>query len=221
MKYKAAIFDMDGLLLDTESIFLEAFKNTCKRLDLDFDMSMFKSLIGTNSVKTKTILEEHFGEGFSHEVFRKTWRQYVAGYISEKSIPLKEGVPELLDKVRNQKLPMAVATSTAYKDACKTLERTGLIDYFDFIVAGDQVIKGKPDPEIYLKVAEKINVLPEECIAFEDSENGVKSALAAGMEVIQVPDLIYPSDELRSMGYRIIDSLKKVCDDFDSIFKSN
>ncbi len=218
MKYNAVIFDMDGLLLDTESIFLDAFKNTCTNLGLEFNMSMFKTLIGTNSAKTKNILEEYFGEGFSHDKFRGTWREYVAAYLAENSIPLKEGVIELLDKIKQEKLPMAVATSTAYKDALKTLERTGLLDYFNFIVAGDQVEKGKPDPEIYLKAAERLNVLPEYCIAFEDSENGVKSALAAGMEVIQVPDLVTPSDELRSMGHRILDSLKDVCEDFYLIF---
>lgn len=218
MKFKAAIFDMDGLLLDTERIFLDAFINTCAELNHKFDMPLFISIIGTNSVRTKDILTEGFGRGYNHDRFREIWIKNVEAYLSTNSIPIKEGALNLLDKISSIPMPMAVATSTRYHDAVNTLKSTGIIDYFKFIVGGDHVTNSKPDPEIYLKAADKLDVDPKECIVFEDSENGVKSAHAAGMHVIQVPDLVTPSEEIKALGHRIYDSLNMVTGDFELIF---
>ena len=218
MKYKAVIFDMDGLLLDTERIFLDAFEKTCRMLGLEFDMSLFIKLIGTNSVKTKELLLNGFGKGFNYDRFREHWIENVTDYFAHNSIPVKEGAFEILDKIKEIPLPMAVSTSTKYNDAVKSLDCAGLIHYFKFIVAGDQVTKGKPDPEIYLRTADRLGVGPDKCIVFEDSENGVKSAHAAGMDVIQIPDLLDPSDELKSLGHRIYNSLNDVCGDFETVF---
>ena len=218
MKYKAAIFDMDGLLLDTERIFRDAFKKTCEVLGYEFDKSLFVKLIGTNSVKTKEIMINGFGKGFNYDIFRDNWLWNVKDYLSNNSIPVKEGAVKILEKIKAIPLPMAVATSTKYSDAVKSLESTGILNYFNFIVAGDQVSKGKPDPEIYRMTADKFGVMPDECIVFEDSENGVKSAYGAGMDVIQVPDLLEPSIELKSRGHRIYDSLDDVCGDFEALF---
>jgi len=218
MKYKAVIFDMDGLLLDTERVFLDAFKKTCDGLDYKFDMSLFVKLIGTNSAKTKEIMLNGFGRGFNYDRFRENWLSYVKVYLSDNSMPLKEGTINILDKIRAIPLPMAVATSTAYHDAIKSLESAEIVHYFNFIVAGDQVTNGKPDPEIYLLAAQKLDADPNECVVFEDSENGVKSANAAGMDVIQIPDLSIPSDELKDLGHRIYDSLTDICADFDEVF---
>lgn len=218
MKYKAAIFDMDGLLLDTERIFLDAFKKTSDTLGFKFDMALFIKLIGTNSLKTKEIMINSFDKGFNYDLFRETWVSYVDDYLSRNPIPLKEGAAEILDKIKEISLPMAVATSTRYSDALKSLESTGIVHYFEFVVAGDQVTKGKPDPEIYLKAAQKLDAVPEECVVFEDSENGVKSAYDAGMDVIQVPDLLEPSDELMALGHRVYGSLGEVCRNFEKIF---
>ncbi|MBN2420607.1 MAG: HAD family phosphatase [Deltaproteobacteria bacterium] len=217
MKYKAAIFDMDGLLLDTERIFLDAFKKTCSVLGLEFDMSLFIKLIGTNSVKTKELLIDGFGKGFNYDSFRENWFENVKEYLAHNSIPLKEGAVDILEKIKSIHLPMAVATSTRYNDAVKSLDSTGILHYFKFIVAGDQVTKSKPDPEIYLKVADRLGVTPDECIVFEDSENGVKSAHAAGMDIIQIPDLLIPSNELKALAHRIYGSLNDVLRDFDGI----
>jgi HAD superfamily hydrolase (TIGR01509 family) len=218
LKYKAAIFDMDGLLLDIERIFLDAFINTCAELNYKFDMSLFISIIGTNSVKTKDILTKWFGRGYNHDRFREVWIRHVEKYLSANHIPVKEGALNLLEKISSVPLPMAIATSTKYHDAVKTLESTGIIDYFRFVIGGDHVTNGKPDPEIYLKAACKLDVDPKECIVFEDSENGVKSAHAAGMDVIQVPDLVTPSEEIKAIGHRIYDSLEIVIGDFEHIF---
>jgi HAD superfamily hydrolase (TIGR01509 family) len=219
MKFKAAIFDMDGLLLDTERIFLDAFKQTCDDLGFKFEMELFVKLIGTNSVKTKDILTKGFGRGFNHDRFREVWIRHVDRYLSNNSIPLKVGAVDLLEKISSVPLPMAIATSTRYRDAINTLESTGIINYFKFIVGGDHVTNGKPHPEIYLKTADMLGMSPNECIVFEDSENGVKSAHAAGMDIIQVPDLVTPSEDIMGLGHRIYNSLDDVCNSFDKIFK--
>ncbi len=218
MKYKAAIFDMDGLLLDSERIFLDAFQKTCEEFGFVFDMTLFIRIIGTNSTKTKDILIKGFGSQFDYDRFRKTWIRFVTNYLSHNSIPLKVGAVNILEKIKGIKLPMAVATSTAYIDAIKSLKDTGIIHYFEFVIAGDQITKGKPDPEIYLNTAQKLDVNPKECIVFEDSENGVKSAYAAGMDIIQVPDLVTPTEEIKELGHRIYDSLNDICTDFEQIF---
>ncbi len=218
MKYKAAIFDMDGLLLDTERIFLDAFKKTCAELDHKFDMSLFISIIGTNAVKTKDILTEGFGRGYNHDRFREVWIRNVEAYLATNSIPIKEGAVNLLEKISSVPMPMAIATSTRYHDAVNTLESTGILDYFSFVIGGDHVINSKPDPEIYLKTSNKLGLNPGECVVFEDSENGVKSAHAAGMDVIQVPDLVTPSEEIKALGHRIYHSLNMVIGDFETIF---
>ena len=218
MKYKAAIFDMDGLLIDTERIFLDAFKKTSETLGFEFDMSLFIKLIGTNAVKTKEIMTKGFGNGFNYDLFRETWVRNVDDCLSLNPIPLKDGATEILEKIKEISIPMAVATSTRYSDAIKSLESTGIVHYFEFVMAGDQVTKGKPDPEIYLKAAQKLDAVPVECIVFEDSENGVKSAHAAGMDIIQIPDLLDPSDELKALGHRVFVSLVDVCRNFEKIF---
>ena len=209
---------MDGLLIDTERIFLDAFKKTSETLGFEFDMSLFIKLIGTNAVKTKEIMTKGFGNGFNYDLFRETWVRNVDDCLSLNPIPLKDGAAEILEKINEISLPMAVATSTRYSDAIKSLESTGIVHYFEFVMAGDQVTKGKPDPEIYLKAAQKLDAVPVECIVFEDSENGVKSAHAAGMDIIQIPDLLDPSDELKALGHRVFVSLVDVCRNFEKIF---
>ena len=113
VKYKAVIFDMDGLLLDTESMFLAAFMKTCEQSGLEFDMSLFKRIIGTNSVKTKEILINGFDYNFNYDAFRTQWIQNVREDILKNSIPLKEGAVNILEKIKAIPLPMSVATSTA------------------------------------------------------------------------------------------------------------
>ena len=204
-------------MLWTERIFLDAFKKACKELGFEFDMSLFVKLIGSNSSRTKKLLINGFGKGFNYDVFRENWVKNVSEYLSHNSIPLKDGAVDILEKIKEIPLPMAVATSTKYNDAIKSLGSTGIVNYFKFVIAGDQVTKSKPDPEIYLKAADKLKVEPYECVVFEDSENGVKSAHAAYMDIIQVPDLVKPSDELKAFGHRIYDSLNDVCRDFEKI----
>jgi len=218
MKYKAVFFDMDGLLLDTERIALKTFAESCKILNIEYDVSIYCQCIGTNNEKTREILVKNFGPEFSYDDFTELWFKKFKEETIDRPVSLKDGVGKLLEKLKSTSIPLAVATSTAYDEAVNKLKNVNLLDYFRFVIAGDQIKKCKPDPEIYLKAAKKIGAYPSQCLALEDSENGVKSAVSSGMTVIQVPDLVQPSKEILALDHLIFESLDDVCDKFDNLF---
>lgn len=210
MKYKAVIFDMDGLLLDSEKIALDCFLEACRKAGFTPDISLYLKCIGTNSKKTKQILLEGFGRTFPIDEVFKHWDALYYKETFEKPVPLKRGAIQLLDKLRNTGYPMAIATSSAHNKAIVKLKNSDIFDYFEVIIGGDQVKNSKPDPEIYSTAANKLGINADECIGIEDSDNGVKSAYGAGMSVIQIPDLQPPSREVKKLGHTILDSLFEI-----------
>lgn len=207
---KAAIFDMDGLLLDTEIIALNTFVESCRECGFDPDINVYYKCIGTNSVKTKEMLIDGYGDGFPYEKISRIWSAKYQDIIMHEKIPMKPGVVNLLTLFRKSKKKIALATSTEYDIALIKLKNAGIYHYFDFIIGGDQVEKGKPDPEIYFKASERLNELPGNCLVLEDSDNGVLAAFRAGMQIIQVPDLKKPSTDILKIGHLIFDSLNEV-----------
>ncbi len=137
----------------------------------------------------------------------KEWRDRYDAVVKHQAIPVKEGVIELLEWLKEQGLPIAVATSTAKEVAKKKLELAGLSQYFDNLTTGCEVSHGKPDPEIYLLAASRLDIEPTKCLAFEDSNNGVRAAVAANMVTFQIPDLVEPCEEVRGFGHAIVPSL--------------
>ena len=210
MKYDAVIFDMDGLLLDTERVAFEAFVEACESLKVRVDRTVYMQRVGTTAAKTREILVNALGKSFPYDALERVWSEKYARGSSAKAVPLKDGAEALLERVRKARLPMALATSTAHEEAVVRLESVGLLDFFELIVAGDQVHQGKPDAETYLKAAEGLGLSANRCLAIEDSDNGVRSAHVAGMAVIQVPDLVEPADEVRLLGHIILGSLGDV-----------
>lgn len=211
-QFEAVVFDMDGLLLDTEKIALQAFREACRRFGFEPSLEIYLKCVGTNPARTKTILTEGYGPGFPFEKISPVWSENYRKAISGFPVPLKAGAGEFLAFVKKAGKKTAVATSTAFQTAQDKLRRTGLLSYFDGIVGGDQVARGKPDPETYLKAAAWLKVPPARCLALEDSDNGVSAAHAAGMFVIQIPDLKEPAPEIRSLGHPIKFSFKEVED---------
>lgn len=210
MKYAAVIFDMDGLLIDSERIAFEAFIEACTCFDFEADPSVYLRCIGSNAARTREILLEGYGESFPAEKIERYWTEIYMKAAYDKPVPLKKGVNRLLRYLQEAALPMAVATSTAYGIAERKLTNAGIIEYFQLITGGDQVSKSKPDPEIYLLAAQRLGVAPGRCLALEDSDNGVRAAYAAGMDVVQVPDLVKPSESLLHLNHLIVDSLEEV-----------
>lgn len=209
-KYKAFIFDMDGLLLDTERICWECFRKACSEFDYDPDFNIYKKCIGLKAEVGNIILREGFDPFIPFKDVKIKWNEIYRNYIENEYIPLKNGVLDILEFLYKKNIPLAVATSTERKVAVKKLSKTGIIDFFNIIVTGDQVTNSKPDPEIYLLTAKLLQTDPDECTAFEDSNNGVKSAFAAGMNVIQVTDLLEPSDEVMRLNHTVVSSLNEL-----------
>lgn len=210
MTYSATIFDMDGLLLDTERVCMEIFKQTCKDFNLPYLEQTYLNIIGRNEAGVEDLLRLSYGETMDYPVFRKQWKKAYLNIVENEAIPVKDGVIALLNWLQTQNIPMVVATSTNRQLALKKLAMAGLSDYFSAVTAGDEVTNGKPDPEIYLLAAKRLNVNPSMCIAFEDSNNGVKAAVSAGMQTFQVIDLVQPCEEIKALGHEIYTSMNDV-----------
>ena len=197
---KAVIFDMDGLLLDSEQIYLRSFRQTLSAFNLPENDALYMRMLGVPMTAAMTILEDGL-KGVDVPTFDASWTANTKALLSE-GIALKPGVTELLRHLSGT-LPLGVATSTRKKTATAHLQQTGIKDRFTAIVCGDEVTCGKPAPDIYLRAAESLGVTPHHCAALEDSENGTRAAVAAGMVTVQVPDLKQPSDDLRRLGHQI------------------
>ena len=209
-RYDAVIFDMDGLLLDTEQIALNTFMETCRYFGLRDETRLFMRLIGTNQTLGKALISQGLKDKVDVDRFCARWDERYHAETTRKPIPVKEGANDLLEHLRSAGIPAAVATSTDAKQALKKLEQAGLLAFFSLIVGGDEVSRGKPDPEIYLTAVARLGVEPRRGLALEDSENGVISAHEAGLTVIQIPDLVEPSASLRQRGHMVLPSLNDV-----------
>ncbi|TDJ23547.1 MAG: HAD family phosphatase [Gammaproteobacteria bacterium] len=207
---RAVVFDMDGLLLDSERICMEIFADVCTQHGFAFDRGVYARCIGTNREGTRRVLLEGYGAEFPYEVIEHDWmRRYEARVLAEP-VPVKAGAFAVLECLDERKIDIALATSTYAPIAARKLELAGLDGYFEIRVTGDQVSRGKPDPEPYLEALRRLGHAADGCWALEDSDNGVKAAHGAGMMVVQVPDLIEPSAEVRALGHPVVDSLLDV-----------
>ncbi|WP_028862697.1 HAD family hydrolase [Psychromonas aquimarina] len=210
MNYQAAVFDMDGLLLDTEKVCMQAFREACEFLSLPMLEDVYLGIIGSNAAGIEQVLRNGYGPELDYETLRHEWMKRYHPIVEHQAIPVKAGVIDLLTWLKSQSIPAAVATSTPRELAKTKLKLAGLLDYFEHLSTGCEVKNGKPDPEIFLLAAERLNVRPENCLAFEDSSNGVRSGVAAGMQVYQVPDLVKPCADVIALGHNISGSLSDV-----------
>jgi len=208
---RAVVFDMDGLLVDTETVSREVMTLAARQMGYELPHEVFIRMVGLSFASSGKLLEEHFGPGFDVPAFQaESTRLYRAA--GEAGVALKAGVVELLDLLDRFALPRAIATSSHHQDVDRNLGQHGLRQRFDAVVAGGDYARSKPFPDPFLKAAEALGVDPAHCLALEDSHNGVRAAHAAGMMAVMVPDLLEPTEEMHALCVRIIDSLHEVRD---------
>lgn len=201
MRYKGAIFDMDGVLFDTERIYQETWRELAEERDIKLGEGFSKDISGTNGEHMNRIIEEYFqvGDGFAvAEECRRRMKEKL-----EKHVPVKKGVREILEYFSEKGLHLAVASSSSRSQIEANLIKSGIRDYFMEIVSGEDVKHGKPAPDIFILAARKIGCMPEECFVFEDSANGVRAGHAAGCFTIMIPDLIEPTEEIAELSSKV------------------
>lgn len=206
------IFDMDGILFDTERISCECWDEVGQEMGLGDLSKGVRGCVGLNRNDSEILMKSIYGEEFPFEEFRGTVHALMKRRILEEGLPLKEGVMEILDYLTREGYIVGLASSTSLKGVMGHLEEAGITHYFRKIITGDMVEHSKPMPDIYLKACEELGVTPMNAIAIEDSPNGIRSAYRAGMKPIMVPDLIEPSPEIESMLYGKFYSLLDVMD---------
>ena len=206
---KAVVFDMDGLLFDTETLYREAMQATAMRLGVEMSDATFLRMIGLPAEASRLLLTDHYGSDFDVQRF---WIESATIFraMGEGRHYLKAGVVELLDLIDELKLTRAIATSSGHGSVERNLSRHGLTARFHAIVAHGDYARGKPNPDPYLVAAQRLGVAPEHCLALEDSHNGVRSAAAAGMMTVMVPDLLPPDDDIRKLCVRVVRDLHEV-----------
>ena len=210
MTIDSVIFDLDGLLIDTERYSKAAFHQAESDHGLDGHENLFLSLVGTNEIEHTERLSSALKAHVDPVAFRKTWVDAFQQMITEAPIPLLPGVNETLEWLKQEKVKTAVATSSTSGAAEKKLTETGIHAYFDTVTCGDHVSRSKPHPDIFLRAGETISADMSRSIGLEDSANGVKSAHAAGLNVIQVPNVVQTSDELLALGIQVCGSMHEV-----------
>lgn len=205
----AFLFDMDGLLLDTERMFLDAFVDLTSQIGIDVSRAdqFFRTLVGTSSHVTSQRLADFLSPHADPAAFEDKWREAHRRNV-EAAIPVKAHVFELLEAIRTTNVPMAVVTSTNAEPARHHLEQTGLLPFFKTVCAGDEVSENKPHPMPYLTAAKRLQVDVVHCIAFEDSDLGTTAATRAGCRTFQVPDLRPLGQPLPQLGQTVVSSLR-------------
>lgn len=207
---KAVILDMDGTMFDTEALMLEAWESASQELRCKSAKGIMADCMGLRPVQMKRLFLNKLGEDFPYEAFIQYGKNYSEEYIEKHGLPIKPGLFELLHYLKESGYKIGVATSTAYASAMKHFERAKVTPYFDRIICGDMLEKSKPEPDIYLMAAEALETAPQDCMALEDSPNGVLSAYRAGMKAVMIPDLIAPDKALEKKLFACVPTLNEV-----------
>ena len=200
---------MDGLLFDTETLYQEAIVLAAAEGGHDVAVEIFNRTVGLPWAQSRALLLSHFGETFPVDTFQQAWvRNFWV--IAETRLQLKPGALELLDALDALGLPRAIATSSSPLTVERHLNAHKLVDRFNVIVGHGDYERGKPAPDPFLKAAERLDIAPMLCLALEDSHNGVRSAAAAGMMTVMVPDLLEATDEMRNLCIFVANNLHDV-----------
>jgi HAD superfamily hydrolase (TIGR01509 family) len=204
----AVIFDMDGLMLDSERAIIGCLADASRELGHDLPEVLWLAMVGHSEAVCRHLLDEAVGETQRDLILQRSHVLYDA--VVAAGVPHRPGILAMLDVLQVRGIPRAVATSTRRPLALKKLEASGLLPRFDAVCTSSDVEHPKPAPDVYLLAALTLGVDPAQCLVLEDSPTGVRAALAAGMYPIQIPDLLEPDDAVRALGHVILPSLDDV-----------
>ena len=207
---KAFIFDMDGVIFDSERLYITCSVEAADMLGMDSVVEACRRCIGVTDEVTRAILLEIYRDEEMVERFRDLSIALVRERVAAGLLDMKPGVRELLEFLQAGGCRIAIASSTRTDIVMKELADAGLNDYFHAIVGGDQVSRSKPNPDIFLKAAELLGEKPDNCVVIEDSFNGIRAAKAAGMTAVMVPDQLEPDEEIRNLADIVLQSLTEV-----------
>lgn len=207
---KAVIFDMDGLMIDSERVTYEGYVIECGKLGVSIDREFYKKLLGLPVAAIWQTFRDQYGQSFPSEQVMDRVHQYMEDLFEQEGVPVKEGLFDLLSYLKDHNYKTVVATSSTRDRVDRILSRTGLDRFFDASICGNEVEHGKPDPDIFLKACGKADVSPTEALVLEDSEMGILAAYSAKIPVICVPDMKYPGKEFEEKTAAIVDSLNLV-----------
>jgi len=199
----AVVFDMDGVIFDSERAYIDMFRRICDEEGLPFIEESCIECIGANRDRTRQIYKKWYGEDFDFDHYYGLVRER----ILNEPFRIKPGVKEMFGFVKDSGMPTALASSTTRASVLKMLGDAGLLEYFDAVICGDMVSHSKPHPEIFLTAARHLGVEPGRCFVIEDSYNGIRCAHNAGMRPIMVPDILQPDDEIRDMAEAVLPDL--------------
>ncbi|MEQ2393510.1 HAD-IA family hydrolase [Lachnospira rogosae (ex Hitch et al. 2025)] len=213
------IFDMDGVLIDSERQSNEGWLWAAGQLGVDMPMWLIDSFKGAPAELCCKFFDDYYKGVIDYWEAKELRTQHVYKIRETEGIPVKKGVKDIFEYIRNNGLKCAVATSTRRESAEKTLHEIEVWDYLDAVVYGDEVEHGKPEPDIFLRAAKAIGISPSEAVVVEDSINGIKAGYAAGMRVVHIPDTIAIDDDIRKLTYMVCDDLNGLIDVVESINK--
>lgn len=207
---KAVIFDMDGLMIDSERVTFESYQEVLKPMGLTMSEEFYVTLLGK---PVKGIFERFYnvyGNDFPIEDVIRECHNVMAKRFETYGVPIKKGLKELLYYLKKNNYKTIVATSSNRDRVDIILKQAGITQYFDDSICGDEVSHGKPDPEVFLKSCRKLNVSTDQAIVLEDSESGITASYNAHIKVICIPDMKYPEKQYQQMTYKILDNLENV-----------
>lgn len=210
MEIKGAIFDMDGLMLDTEKLYNRFWREAAAEYGYAMTYEHALAIRSMNPAKGSVILKGFLGEDFPYEEVKARRRVIMKEYVEKNGVEKKKGLDELLFFLKENQYKIAVATSSNINRTKWYLTSVGVWEYFDKVICGDMVKQGKPEPDIYLTASKQLGLEPEQCIALEDSPAGILSAMRAGCHPIFVPDLDEVDEQTKERAEYIVDNLSEV-----------